>query len=428
MSTVALWHADQTVALTGHRRHLHKGPAVAPAFIEPALASQIQFGPTALAASIARTATLRAAPPELLAHIRDSTLSEAQILLADGPSFTLSPLLRDLADSERTHFASRVGAGITDLYMNALGYTWRDNAACLSSSLKPHADFLYYGGNSASHGVVLAEARGSFAAKVSDSKVARMAEEKYLRQVRPHVGQYSPHGQVVHGYSIAFGAKPDMPGAYLRLSQTRRPKTKPTAKPGTPKPSSTSPVATPAGMALATHRSNFILMGAQPVVDWIDWLVSNREIPDGEPVTFVQFEYAERSFLSSTEAMAAFGGPFLRFKTPEEHNLFWVRWDGYWPEHLRSRGLFAIEEKAATVFLGALSGMIRSGPQARPTALELPIGDIAGFSENRKDVGDRRSEDAYDYALFRDGLALVADPRRSKLLGLRHWHPKEGFM
>lgn len=421
-----LWSVDQTVALTGHRRHLHRGPVVAPAFTEPMLARSIQFGPTALAASIARTATLRAAPPELLVHMRDIALSEAQILLADGPSFTLSPFLRDLADIERTHFASRVGAGVTDLYMNALGYTWRDNAACLSSSLKPHADFLYFGGNSAGHGVVLAEARGSFAAKVSDSKVARMAEEKYLRQVRPHVGQHSPHGQVIHGYSIAFGAKPDMPGAYLRLSQTRRPKTKPT--PGTPKPSSTSSVATPASMALATHRSNFILVGALPVVDWIDWLVNDREIPEGEPVTFVQFQYAERSFLASTGAMAPFGGPFLKIKTPEEHNLFWAHWDGYWPEHLRSRGLFAIEEKAATVFLGALSGMIRSGPQARPTTLELPIGDIAGFFDNRRDLGGRRSKDGYDYALFRDGLALVADPRRRKLSGLRHWHPKEGFM
>lgn len=159
MSTLALWAADKTVALTGQRRHLHKGAMVAPAFTAPVLAPHIQFGPTALAAAIARTATLRNASPALLAHMKDSALSEAQILLTDGFGFELSDLLSDLSDSERNHFASRVGAGITDLYMNALGYGWRDNAACLSSSLEPHADFLYQGGAALGHGLVRRGAR-----------------------------------------------------------------------------------------------------------------------------------------------------------------------------------------------------------------------------------------------------------------------------
>ena len=222
---------DKTVALGGERRHLHKGALVAPAFSVPPLAPQIQFSPTALAAAMARTATLRNAPPELLTHIRDSALSEARILIAEGAGFELSPLLADLADSERTHFASRIGAGVTDLYMNALGYAWRDNAACLSSALKPHADFLYHGGNSLGHGVVLAEARGSFAAKVSDTGMAAAAERKYLRQVRPYIGATSPHGPVIHGYSIAFGSQPGKPGAFLRLSQTRRGKPSPNPAP-----------------------------------------------------------------------------------------------------------------------------------------------------------------------------------------------------
>ncbi|CAH0498768.1 hypothetical protein [Novosphingobium sp. CECT 9465] len=181
MSKLALWAADKTVALTGQRRHLHKSAMVAPAFTAPVLVPQIRFGPTALAAATARTATLRNAPPALLAHMKDSALSEAQVLLADGPGFELSDLISCLADNERTHFASRVGAGIIDLYMNALGYGWRDNAACLSSSLEPHADFLYYGGTALGHGVVLAEARGSFAANASDAKMASEAQRKYLR-------------------------------------------------------------------------------------------------------------------------------------------------------------------------------------------------------------------------------------------------------
>jgi hypothetical protein len=73
-------------------------------------------------------------PPELLSRLKYSALSDAEILIADGPVFALSPYLASLADTERTHFAARMGAGITDLYINALGYIWRDNAVCLAGS------------------------------------------------------------------------------------------------------------------------------------------------------------------------------------------------------------------------------------------------------------------------------------------------------
>lgn len=117
-----LWIDDKTVAMTGERRHRHKGKPIAPGFSQLALAGMITFGPTALAAAIARTATLRTAAPELLSHYRDSALSETRILVADGNEFALTDHLTSLVDSERSTFAGRVGAGTTDLYMNAHGY------------------------------------------------------------------------------------------------------------------------------------------------------------------------------------------------------------------------------------------------------------------------------------------------------------------
>ena len=188
-STRAIWNTQKTVSLTGHSRHRHEQGPLAMAFQAPPPASHISFGPTALAAAIARTATLRNAPPELLSRLKNSALNDAEILIADGPMFALSPYLASLADAERTHFAARMGAGITDLYMNALGYVWRDNAVCLASTLDPHADFLYAGGSVSGHGVVLAEARGSFAAGITDAKVAALARSKYLRQVRLSLSQ-----------------------------------------------------------------------------------------------------------------------------------------------------------------------------------------------------------------------------------------------
>jgi len=76
-------------------------------------------------------------------------------------------------------------AGITDIAMNSLGYTWRDNADCLSVSLDPRADFIYAGGNASGYGVVLAEAHGSFSPSISNASIGGRATRKYLRQVKP---------------------------------------------------------------------------------------------------------------------------------------------------------------------------------------------------------------------------------------------------
>ena len=438
MSTLTLWTMEKMVTLGGERRHLHKGALVAPAFSAPPLASQIQFTPTALAAAMARTATLRDAPPELLAHMRDSALSEARILLAEGAGFELSPLLGELADSERTHFASRMGAGITDLYMNALGYAWRDNAACLSTALKPHADFLYHGGNALGHGVVLAEARGSFAAKVSDARTAAAAERKYLRQVRPYIGAISPHGRVIHGYSIAFGSRPGTTGAFLRLSQTRRgkPKLKPSGpkSPALPTSPETPAGLVPTGMALASHRSNFALMDAIPIAEWIDWLGGKRDMPEATgSITFLRFNYAGRPFLAPAQALMPFKSPYLWFEALHGHPFWREQWEQYVAGPFAPFFAFAMEEGAATTFLDTLTDLIRSGTRRLPDAIDLPTGDLAGIasSESRADrltsARDELGRGDYDYALFRDGLALIAGPPPRKLTGVRSWHPKEGW-
>ncbi|MGG6898157.1 hypothetical protein [Rhizobium sp. BR 315] len=147
-------------------------------------------------------------------------------MIEDRLTFALSPNFQHLADAERTFSAARVGSGITDLHMNVLGYTWRANAACLSFVLDPHADFLYEGGNASGHGVVLAEAHGSFAKNASAASVHLKAKNKYLEQVKPHLGKNSDYGKVIHGYCVAFGSAPGTSGAFLGLSETNIKKSK----------------------------------------------------------------------------------------------------------------------------------------------------------------------------------------------------------
>jgi hypothetical protein len=196
---------EKTVVLSGHSLHRHKPSPVSDSFVPPAMAMQIGFRPDALAAAMARTLTLRTAPNALLAHWARSQFAQIEYLVADGAHFELSPFITSLADAERSGFAGRVGAGVTDLLMNALGYVWRDNGACLPGKSNPHADFIYDGGAVTGHGVVIAEAYGSFAQALTKAAVRGEATRKYRRQVKPHIAATCPHGKVIHGYSIAFG-------------------------------------------------------------------------------------------------------------------------------------------------------------------------------------------------------------------------------
>jgi len=426
-ATLAVWNAQKIVPLTGHRRHRHARNPVAPDFQAPAPAASISFGPTALAAAMARTATLLNASPELLSRLKDSALNDAEILIADGPVFALTPYIESLADTERTHFAARMGAGITDLYMNGLGYVWRDNAVCLASTLNPHADFLYSGGSASGHGVVLAEAHGSFAASVTDAKVAAQARNKYLRQVRPFVTTMSPYGEVIHGYSVAFGSKPGTTGAFLRLSETQRGKSRrrPSVR---SQQSAATGAAPPTQMALSSHRSNFILMDALPIADWIDWTRGLRELPsDTEPVAFFRLEYAGRTFLACADSLSQFRAPFVWIDALVDHPLWRLRWRRRFPDRLPFLRRFVIEENAGERFLNALSALIRLEDRTLPETLDLPSGDFVGSSADGAALMTRRDGTPYDYALFRDGLALLGGPPPRRIAGHRIWYPKHGL-
>ncbi len=350
-----LWDVDVTVDLTTHTKHRHVPSPISPLFQAPDAAPTLTFGPIALAAAIARTATARPARPRLLAGIQKSAFAHLECLISNRSAFELASDFGHLADTERTLFTARCGAGITDLFMNALGYVWRANAVCLSNALNPHADFLYGGGNVDGHGVVLAEAHGSFAANATAKTIAAQAKRKYARQVKPYLNTGSPFGHVVHGYSVAFGSRPGTIGAFLSVAETR------ISKPKKPTPlmsaarMSAAGVSTP--MALATHRSNFLLMGASQVINLIDRITATAEFPeDLAPVPFVRLQYADRWYLGSAFSI------WPAFHPHWWPNDFWV--DPAWRYHAvrnliarecsgESLGCFVMEETACMRFLNS---------------------------------------------------------------------------
>ena len=392
------------------------------------MAARFSFRPDALAASMARTLTLRSAPDTLLIQWAQSQLAQIEFLVRDGPDFELSPFISSLADAERSGFAGRVGAGMTDLLMNTLGYVWRDNAICLSSTLDPHADFVYAGGAASGHGVVLAEAHGSFAQNVSANRIAAAARDKYLRQVRPHIACFSIHGQVVHGYAVAFGSNPASLDTYLHVAETQSPKRKPSD------PIGADPIGTeglvPTSLALASHRSNFLLMGATQVVRWIDWVRGIGERPAEDSVTtFFVTEIAGRRFLVAAEQFFPYFHSQLMFEEFMFPSLphYWHEFD-HWRRRLRSgrANIFGMDEWAAKAFLAALTAMIGGGRDQVRSTLDLPVIEPSGLSLDS--VRASLSEDErYPVAQFRDGLALLGRFPRSQRPDLRFWSAERGM-
>jgi hypothetical protein len=434
VSTVGLGTSTKLIGLTKHTKHGHVPSPVSPHFVAPPAQPALSFNPTALAAAIARTATTwDDAPVVLLDGLQQSALIELETLLQDGSAFALEPHFKFLADTAGSQFAAKVGAGIAHLYMDAIGYAWRANAACLSSSLDPHADFIYEGGNASGHGVVLAEAHGSFAKDVSAAKIANAAKRKYIKQVKPFVAKSSPFGEIIHGYSIAFGSKPTVAGSFLAVSETRISKPrKRTAPPSAPQRGAIAE-GTPAPMALATHRSNFLLMGVPEVTNWIDWIrLPDSPAPERQDVPFLRFGYAGRTYLAAPPWPFRPGGATWWIEDFFHHPEWWrlARRARLSPSrHPGSDfGWFAIEEKAGSEFLNALSNAIHDRGVGLPATMRLPTVEPTGFAVS---AGDRIAwadvDEPYQYALFRDGLALLEEPFRGRPRDVVVWSPEGGM-
>lgn len=381
---------------------------------------------------MARTATLGNTPSDMLEVWKQKAPAQVEWLIEDGSAFSLSQYFHHLADAERAAFAASVGAGVTDLLMNVLGYTWRDNAACLSGSLDPRADLIYADGEATRHGVVLAEARGSFAMDCSVSSTRSKGKSKYLRQVKPYLAKTSLHGPTVHGYSISFGSIPTASGAFLHASETKisKPSGGRSGPAGAASPS--SPGSTPTTLALASHRSNFALMGARSVVTWIDWILG-REVDEEDrlPAVFLEVPYAGRRFLISADFILPYDELLESW-----HSLLRIvemreSLDQRWPflgRRKREWGWFAMEVASAERFLSSLSSIIREGGDVMQELMELPRAETVGFTSDQDDIRDGGRDTEYEYAVYRDGLALLGSPRPGKVEGYWIWSPKDGMV
>jgi hypothetical protein len=269
------------IDLSNNSRHYNSNVPVSGGFTPPSPVSSIACGPQALFAAMAKAQALRTANAAIVAALERGAAALVETIVDDaGNRFDLAPETDMLENTVRRALSGSVGAGICHLCMVALGYVWQDFAAEVINTTGKLADFAYDGGPASGHGIVLAEAKGSFSDKVDATHAQKAADSAYKKQVDGHIGAWtkSRSAQVVHGYAIAFGAQPDVvrrtaspPHAMFHLAETAAQQPAAAAAPR----AGGSGLAN-AALALGNYRAAFILARAPLVVDVIDWLRTGR--------------------------------------------------------------------------------------------------------------------------------------------------------
>ena len=270
--------------------------AVVGPFSPPPLSGlSLAIGPPDLFRSIARSGATSRGSTALVAAMTLSAKAMFEFLIDDVSTVLgITDEVFELADAERTALSGRIGAGIADLVMDALGYSWRDLAEEVIAVPGRLADFAYDSGTD----VVLAEAKGSISAGASASGNENRALRAYKGQVDPHIFTsppaprgHAPVGLIAHGYASSVSGLPGSkssppPGngadAFLAVAQTDRSTviaaggTPPTSGGGlsgvnSPEGEDTADIASPTPLiALGNYRAVFRLSNAPVLVQVIE--------------------------------------------------------------------------------------------------------------------------------------------------------------
>jgi len=373
------WQAGTTKAINGITSGM-SAPAsgLNVQFRAPAMATRLQFRGVDLFASIARTTALGGAPPQLLQALAAAAGAPISVLVDDaGQDFSVTTDVNFLADETRTNFSARLGTGIADQYMTALGYVWRANARSIIPT-GPAADFVYDGGPTNNLGAVLCEAKGSVARLVSRATVSSTATSGYRNQVSHHVGTTPSTYPILHGYAVSFGTMPGSTSSIVHVEQTAVAALVGGQVPGPVGPTSQAN----AVIALTNFRDAFALANARTTVRMIDAVLGHhmdafKERPSQRYGTIV---LGEDEYLFGDEEP----------RLPPLH--FANEWD---PVRRPFRGLFAIHRSVVEEVHKALETVLFGGRQT----LDLPVFD-------REFLGQKR---AYG-AAFPDGVTYVRPP------------------
>lgn len=177
-------------------------------FVPPVLPTSLTFTLPQLAGSMARAAATSAVPPPVLSGFAQAFTAMLNTLVEPQYSdLTFLTDIEDLADSMRTAFSGAFGAGMADLYMGHLGYTFRCNGRELAATGRVF-DLAYDLGSPGGAVLVAAvEAKGSIRGGATLAAIRNDAQGGYSNQVAPHLGNTLKGVTVAHGYAVGTGSQ-----------------------------------------------------------------------------------------------------------------------------------------------------------------------------------------------------------------------------
>jgi hypothetical protein len=290
-----------------HHRTMPAPAGVTPAAVPPS-AARLTFTAAQLEASLAMTLALSNLPSVPKATLATSSAAMITAFVDDnGPSLAFTQDVTALADAHRTFVSGLLGAAVADLYMQALGYVFRCNTREEIAS-GAAGDFLYDGWPFAAGSVALTEAKGSIVAPRGSVRARHIAQQAYMRQVAPHLGQLTRTGlHVAHGYAVATGGVAGGAPAVYVVVETGGGSATPPPDGGSPRPrpAPSDPDRVPADprMVLRNYRAVFQLLGAREQVLACDAAL------DGATLVGVDLDATQRTFLRNE--------PFVNF--PAKH-------------------------------------------------------------------------------------------------------------
>lgn len=159
----------------------------------------VRFSVLELCKSIARCNALTSANHSLLNAMTAANLVIFRHIIDGHYGFKLTPEVLSFGDMKGNVIAHDLGVGISDLYMESLGFYWRSTAAELLKGRGKKADYLYAHHLSSSD-LALMESKGSLKAQKNTFK--KKVEGGFNKQIQPHLKKKIDGKSISSGYAI----------------------------------------------------------------------------------------------------------------------------------------------------------------------------------------------------------------------------------
>lgn len=376
--------SNKEISQNFYKSHMAPSGIISPAFPIPNIPAKIDFTIQELCASIARCGNTSGANTTVLAAQAKAAEEFVNLFVCQSSSkFVIIDEAKTLIEAKLTSLAHDLGAGLANLYMEGMGYSWRATGSEVLPGKKKKPDYIYDNGTS-EHEVVAMESKGSVAKRGTKNGIMKRAGEGYTKQLEPWLGKEidTPNKpRIAHGYAFGTWAPFGKNIAEIGVHETQWPSC--SSSPDGRFPGDI--VHVDRGIALGNYASVFRLVGSSLLASELQSLRTKKEI---WPVEFETEEFLEIGVL---------GQPFL-VSLPRYRFLLrrpWLPYDLWEMPDIHSylySPTFAVKLDIAKTITETMHNPEHTRIKINPVRNDLIL-DARG-SEN--------------VALFRDGLALLA--------------------